>query len=182
MEKKNNSRVIVHTEHGKVRGRKENDFLLWLGVPYAEPPVGELRWKAPRTLKSWEGILDTTDYQSKAMQLENGHIVGSEDCLYLNIWKSDSNEEGLPVLVYVHGGGNLIGSGQEFNGAQLTKHTNSIIVTINYRLGPLGWFKHKSLKTSDPLDDSGNYGLLDIFKSLEWIRDNIEAFGRWIVS
>lgn len=177
MGKRNKNHVIIETKYGKVRGRKKSDLLFWFGIPYAQPPVGELRWKAPKTLKSWDGILNTTEYRSKSTQLENSDIVGSEDCLYLNIWRLNNKKENLPVLVYVHGGGNIVGTGGEFNGSLLSKNSNCIIITINFRLGPMGWFKNESLETSDPLDNSGNYGLLDIFKSLEWIQENIKAFG-----
>lgn len=173
----NRNDVIIQTKYGKVRGRDKDDLMFWFGIPYAQPPVGDLRWRAPKTLKRWDGILNTIEYRSKSTQLEKFNIVGSEDCLYLNIWRPNKKKENLPVLVYVHGGGNLIGAGDEFNGALLSKYSNSVIVTINFRLGPMGWFKHDSLETSDPLNNSGNFGLLDIFKSLEWIQDNIKAFG-----
>jgi para-nitrobenzyl esterase len=169
--------AIISTKNGKIKGIKEGNVLAWLGVPYAQPPVGELRWKSPQSLKGWEGILDTVQFKNKAVQMVDSRILGEEDCLYLNIWRPNSTERKLPVLVYVHGGGNLIGAGQEFKGDLIAQNTNSIIISINYRLGPMGWFMHECLKTNDPLDDSGNYGLLDIIKSLEWVQENIYSFG-----
>jgi para-nitrobenzyl esterase len=108
-----------------------------------------------------------------------GQPMGSEDCLYLNVWRPKSNDDGLPVFLYVHGGMNMVGESATslYHGSNLAHEGNMIVVTINYRLGPMGWFAHPVLKTGDPLDDSGNYGLLDIIQALTWVQKNIETFG-----
>ena len=171
--------TVRPTQSGMVQGIRDTDHggLAWLGVPYAAPPVGALRWRAPVDHKPWEGVRETTAFASMCMQSKDGAIVGSEDCLYVNIWRPDTMEADLPVLVFAHGGGNRTGSGQDFPGDRLAKQANIIVVSVNYRLGPLGWFRHPAIQTGDPLDDSGNYGLLDIMQSLAWVRDNIRSFG-----
>ena len=106
----------------------------------------------------------------------SGQVIGAEDCLYLNIW-SPPNARDLPVMFWIHGGGNTIGEGGSFSGARLATAHNLVVVTINYRLGVFGWFNHPALQTGDPADDSGNYGTLDMIRALEWTRDNIAPFG-----
>ncbi|UQZ33374.1 hypothetical protein C2I18_07255 [Paenibacillus sp. PK3_47] len=155
----------------------ESGTLAWLGIPYAMPPVGKLRWKAPRAAGPWSGILPVRDFNNSSMQLMDGVPGGSEDCLYLNIWRPDHKETGLPVFVYLHGGGNISGSGRDFAGEKLARETDAIIITVNYRLGALGFFRHPALRTGDPLDDLGNYGLLDILHALKWVHKNIHYFG-----
>ena len=103
-------------------------------------------------------------------------LAGSEDCLYLNVYAPHSAAS-LPVMVWVHGGGNTVGHGGPYNGARLAADNDVVVVTINYRLGLMGWFSHPALQTGSPADDSGNYGTLDIIRALEWVRDNISAFG-----
>ena len=171
---------LQQTQYGTVEGMQNepSHTLAWLGVPYAKPPVDELRWKAPRNLEKWAGVLETKHFQNKSAQLAGQKLLGSEDCLYLNIWRPDTQEAMLPVLVFVHGGGNFNGSGETFNGEILAQKTNSIIISVNYRLGVMGWFHYSALKTGDKLDDSGNYGLLDVLKSLEWVQGSIKSFWR----
>lgn len=106
-----------------------------------------------------------------------GKIIGGEDCLFLNIWRPESDAINLPILVFIHGGGNSTGSGADFAGGKLAKSTNSIVISMNYRLGPLGFISHPSLKNGDNLDNSGNFGLLDIIQSLEWVKENAIVFG-----
>jgi len=125
-----------------------------------------------------------------------GEVVGSEDCLYLNVWRPDTTEENLPVFVWIHGGGNSIGTGSQpgYNGANFADRNNAVYVSINYRLGPMGWFTHPALREDEiecavddmaclkeamaiAINNSGNFGTLDIIKSLEWIKKNIKAFG-----
>jgi para-nitrobenzyl esterase len=103
-------------------------------------------------------------------------MVGNEDCLYLNVW-APANARNLPVMLWIHGGGNTIGQGGTYNGAHLAAAENVVVITINYRLGPFGWFSHPDLARGNPLDDSGNYGTLDVVRALEWTRDNVSAFG-----
>ena len=185
------------TTMGDVVGYKEdNTTHAWLGVPFARPPVGELRWKAPMPPEAWEGAREAlrvcsvcTQYGGPLGSVEKQHYnqpVGSEDCLYLNIhapyFKPEDipkTDKRLPVMVWLHGGGNSIGHGGYYSGKNLAKKYNLIIVTINYRLGPLGWFSHPALK-DDPMtpeDRSGNYGTLDIIAALSWVKDNISNFG-----
>jgi len=164
---------------GRLQGTRlaQSQVIAWLGVPYAQPPIGKLRWKAPRKLAPWEGIRSAQAYGDSSVQFFEGKTIGSEDCLYLNIWRPDHSEAALPVFVFAHGGGNLGGSGQDFRGEQLANATNSIIITINYRLGAMGFFRHPALRSGDPLDDSGNYGLLDLIHALKWVQINIASFG-----
>lgn len=171
--------VTQDTPYGTVQGLNDQNTntLQWLGVPYAKPPVGDLRWKAPQNPDKWTGVLKTQKYGNMSVQLSGNKVVGSEDCLYLNIWRPNTKSTNLPVLVFAHGGGNITGSGQAFQGDVLASKTNSIVISINYRLGAMGWFTNNKLKTWNKLDDSGNYGLLDIFKALEWVKSNISSFG-----
>ncbi len=181
----------VKTGYGTVKGKsvREDSGWAWLGVPYARPPIGDLRWRAPREPEAWEGELDAEEFCSFCPQYGNvlsetgrgtykGQVVGDEDCLYLNIWRPQS-EKKLPVYVFVHGGGNVFGRSDLsiYNGANFAIQSDMVFVSLNYRLGHLGWFKYGSMDNKDPLDASGNYGTLDILKALEWIRENIAAFG-----
>jgi len=185
----------VTTDLGVIRGRYgEQETLVWRGVPYAQPPTGNLRWRAPRPVEPWNGILDANRFGTQALQYSpilKRRIVGSEDCLYLNIWRPDTEEEGLPVYVWIHGGGNSIGSASQvpdYYGQVIAARSNLIFVSINYRLGPFGWFLHPSFAENTALgnndirdleaeDRSGNYGTLDIIEALRWIHEHIGAFG-----
>ncbi len=176
---------------------------VWLGVPFARPPMGDYRWRAPRQPESWAGVREALDYSSVCSQLgtvfggasqdEFGQLIGSEDCLYLNIWvpqsmtpESIAAGERLPVMLWIHGGGNRIGAGSTFQYAEaLASKHELVVVTINYRLGPFGWFLipeiNEQLLGSEAQrqqeDLSGNYGTLDIIESLRWVQRNIENFG-----
>ncbi len=174
----------VETVFGEVKGfEDESNTWVWKAIPYARPPVGELRWKAPRDPQSWEGVLENEEFCEMCIQydaLEGKEVWGNEDCLYLNVWRPRTEETNLPVYVWIHGGGNAIGSANQtptYMGASVAGKSDMVFVSMNYRLGPFGWFTHPALRTGDALDDSGNYGTLDIIKSLEWIQGNIEAFG-----
>jgi len=166
----------------------------WLGIPYAEAPVGDLRWKAPAPAGSWPAAwlaleagsvcTQIADLLSNAPEGMFGRPIGSEDCLYLNVWAPPFSPGGvptgdarLPVMVWIHGGGNSIGDGGGYNGESLAQTYNVIVVTFNYRLGPFGWFTHPALETGNALDDSGNYGSLDAVLVLDWVQENIEVFG-----
>ena len=159
----------------------------WLGIAFAQPPVGELRWKAPLPPITHEGAKDATKIGSACIQFASAiapvnatpdinNVVGNEDCLYLNVW-SAPNTHGAPVMVWLHGGGNTIGHGGSYNGARLATAHNVVVVTINYRLGLLGWFFHPKVSVGSLEDQSGNYGTLDVVRALEWVRDNIGEFG-----
>ncbi|MEZ5558947.1 MAG: carboxylesterase family protein [Pseudomonadales bacterium] len=176
--------TIRSTDAGDVVGFIYNGARAWLGIPFAAPPVGELRWRAPQPPQPWSGVREALatgpmcPQKSSALSggSSNAAVAGDEDCLYLNVW-SPPNARRLPVMVWIHGGGNSIGTGGTYNGAALATGEQVVVVTINYRLGPFGWFSHPALATGSPTDDSGNYGTLDIIRALEWTRDNIENFG-----
>ena len=168
--------LVVQTTYGAVRGTSIDDHAwAWLGIPYGRPPFGSLRWKAPEEPASWDGIrlCDAPAQRSR----ERG---GVEDRLYLNVWRPQTNERLLPVLVDVHGGGNMAYDGMANVMHTVAMNANCIVVTMNYRIGALGWFTHPALRTGDPgdeLNDSGNFGLLDIVHALRWVQNNIESFG-----
>jgi para-nitrobenzyl esterase len=184
-----NGNASVQTIHGPVQGFKYEDTYFWKAIPYAKPPVGELRWKAPRDPEPWSEPLEAKEFCSQCPQptitdLFSGttSITGVEDCLYLNVWRPQSNEGDLPVYFWIHGGGNSVGTASYdgYDGNDIARQSEMVVVTANYRLGPLGWFTHPALRggqAGDELDDSGNYGTLDLIKALEWVRDNIQAFG-----
>ncbi|MFI5396931.1 MAG: carboxylesterase/lipase family protein [Candidatus Binatia bacterium] len=167
----------------------------WLGIPYAKPPVGVLRWRAPQPPDVWTGKREALNFGSPCTQFASpiggvkgpvGTPVGSEDCLYLNVYAPQlaatdisNGATRLPVMVWIHGGGNTIGEAAFYNGGNLAVTERVIVVTLNYRLGPFGWFRHPALRgegTSE-LDRSGNFGTLDLIRGLEWVRENISAFG-----
>ncbi len=168
---------------------------VWRGIPYARPPVGNLRWRAPQPAESWSGTRQALAQGNYCPQFaspfggvagEPGEVLGSEDCLFLDVYApraaADAIPTGadrLPVMFWIHGGGNVIGHAGFYDGGQLAQSQNVVVVAINYRLGPLGWFRHASLRERDtsPIDRSGNYGTLDMMRALEWVRGNISAFG-----
>jgi len=172
------------------------DTYAWIGIPYAQPPIGNLRWRAPQPVKAWSTTFDAIEYGNPCVQFssplagvegENGQVVGDEDCLSLNVWAPKSALSGsggsavkkLPVMYWIHGGGNDSGSGKVYQGHHLAGEKDVIVVTINYRVGMLGWFSHDAIRaTSSNLEDaSGNYGTLDIIHGLKWVQQNIEQFG-----
>ena len=179
---------------GTLRGSvAANGAHVWRGVPFAAPPVGPLRWKAPRPAQPWQGELAALQNGNPCVQdLSLAHpfvdddgdgLIGSEDCLYLNVFApaDASPADALPVMYFIHGGGNVGGhnAGTTYDGAPLAQRHRVVVVTVNYRLGMLGWFMHPALiEPGASADDrSGNWGTLDIIHGLEWVRDNIAAFG-----
>lgn len=173
--------VEVALDSGVVRGHDhpESEVWEWLGIPFAQPPVGDLRWRAPQPIDAWDGVRETTSFGAPCPQLRAGSFIGTEDCLHLNVWRPRTQERGLPVYVWIHGGGNRSGSNDIslHQGDRLAMQSNIVVVSIQYRLGPLGWLYFEPLHSGNPLDDSGNFGLLDIILTLQWIQNNIEAFG-----
>ncbi len=179
--------TIVKIEGGLIQGFTDPSTGLrnYRGIPYAQPPTGNLRWRAPQPLKSWKGIKQTVQFGSKAMQAS---LFGdmrfrsdsmSEDCLYLNVWTpADSAHTNLPVLVYFYGGGFVAGDGSEwrYDGSSIAQK-GIVVVTVNYRLGIFGFFAYPELTKESPHHASGNYGLLDQQAALEWVHKNIAAFG-----
>jgi para-nitrobenzyl esterase len=171
----------VQTKYGLVVGYSDKDTWCWKGIPYATPPVGQLRWKAPLDPVPWLGIRKTRKFGSSAAQIMLFlGPAGCEDCLYLNIWRSKSSESNLPVYLYIHGGGNSIGSSatSSYYGNAVAEKSNMLYISVNYRLGAMGWFLHPAITDGgSPEDRSGNFGTLDLVKALEWVRDNIKSFG-----
>jgi para-nitrobenzyl esterase len=173
---------FVRSSNGFIRGQSDEQVQRFLGIPYAAPPVGDLRWKAPAPPERWHGIRDATRMGSECTQLENakgGQVVaGSEDCLYLNVYRPANwrFRQLLPVLVFIHGGLNHRGSGNDYDPSEMVAKTGIVVVTINYRLNVFGFLALPSLdnETGDP--SSGNYGLLDQQAALRWVHENIRGF------
>lgn len=169
----------VKVEGGWIQGTVEEDLTIYKGIPFAAPPVGELRWRAPQPVEKWEGIKQATEFAPAPVQGGNPPSGKSEDCLYLNIWTPvKSAKERIPVLVWIHGGGFSFGSTAEpvYSGEMLAKK-GVVLVSIAYRVGQPGFLVHPELSAENPHGVSGNYGLLDMIAGLEWIRENIAAFG-----
>lgn len=185
--------MIIETKKGKIRGVAGDGCVIYRGIPYAKPPVGELRWKAPEETEAWDGIYEADHFSCKAVQ-EDGNgdfyqkefydnpeyaVPCSEDCLYLNIWTPENCAgKKLPVAFWIHGGAYMggYGSEKEFDGAAYAKR-GVILVTINYRLGVYGFLAHPWLSAESENGVSGNYGTLDQIAALRWVYENIEAFG-----
>ena len=169
----------VKVEGGTIQGVVTEDLSIYKGIPFAAPPVGDLRWKAPQPVEEWEGVKQTTEYAPAPMQGGNPASGKSEDCLYLNVWTpAKSPEEKLPVLVWIYGGGFSFGSTSDpvHNGEHLARK-GVVLVSIAYRVGQLGFLAHPELSSESPDGVSGNYGLLDQIAGLQWIQKNISAFG-----
>ena len=173
--------LAIETDAGKIHGIEQpGDVRAWLGVPYAAPPVGDLRWKRPQRAPKWEGVLDTVQTGIQCPQTFSiGGPGGSEDCLFVNVW-SPSGASKRPVLVWLHGGAFIFGSGGDpyYSGRFLAEKYDVVVVTVNYRLGAFGFLAHPALTGEDPsYPSSGNYGLEDQIAALEWTQRNIKAFG-----
>lgn len=165
----------------------------WLGLPFAKPPTGERRWRAPEPPASWSGVREALSAAAPCPQfagplagVEGEGVVGDEDCLYYNVFAPHfdvgtipTGDARLPVMFWIHGGGNSIGTGATYDGSRLAVEQNVIVVTTNYRLGALGWFRHPALVSGarDERDASGNYGTLDLIRALEQVQEDIAAFG-----
>lgn len=162
----------------------------WLGIPFARPPVGDLRWRAPEPPSPWPGTREALvsgdpcpQYSSVFGGVATGRAdepVGNEDCLYLNVWAPRGATGGRrPVMLWIHGGGNSIGQAANYDGGRLAATHDVVVVAPNYRLGPFGWFRLAALRAGDPspAGQSGNFGTLDLVRALQWVRDNAAAFG-----
>ena len=175
----------IRTANGIVEGVDDSGIRVFKGIPFAQPPVSDLRWKAPQPVKNWEGIRKAEQFGPRAMQRP---IFGdmqfrsdgmSEDCLYLNVWTpAKTGEERLPVLVYFYGGGLFAGDGSEprYDGESMARK-GIVALTVNYRLTVFGFFAHPELTGESPDNASGNYGFLDQQAALRWVQENIAAFG-----
>lgn len=175
----------IRTQYGELQGTREHGAVVWKGVPFAEPPVGTLRFQAPRPPQPWQGVRSADTFGAICPQPGDPTVgifspgavapVQSEDCLYLNIWASDKSTQKRPVMVWIHGGSFVTGSGSIplYDGTSLAVNGDMIVITINYRLGPFGFLNLSSYGD----DYHANIGLLDQIAALEWIKNNIEAFG-----
>ena len=183
--------TVIQTENGLVSGYKSGDISIFKGIPFAAPPVGDLRWKAPQPAKNWTGVLKCEDFSASPMQSKPVPFMMwteefitppdklSEDCLYLNIWTpAKSAKDKLPVFVWIYGGGFSSGSAAcaVYDGEEMSKK-GVVFVSINYRVGVLGFLAHPELSIESENKVSGNYGLLDQVAALNWIKKNIVAFG-----
>jgi para-nitrobenzyl esterase len=177
-----------------VGGKHLYNSHVWYGIPYGAPPLGDRRWQPPASPSPWDGVRNAYEKAAQCTQyagtlgvanLEPGTQFGSEDCLFLNVhaprFPAEAVPDGkdrLPVMVWIHGGGNSQGSGGDYHGGNLAATHNLIVVTVNYRLGPFGWFYHPALQVdSKPGTNSGNFAIEDLIAALRWIKKNIHAFG-----
>jgi len=177
---------VREVDGGAIRGElgAQGQVAVWRGVPFAAPPVGELRWRPPQPVVGWEGVRDCTQFGPACPQPPSANPVGrevgaqDEDCLFLNVWAPAETAEPLPVMVWIHGGGCTTGAGSldVYDGEQLARR-GVVLVTINYRLGPLGYLAHPLLTTESDNSVSGNYGMLDQIYALQWVERNIQQFG-----
>jgi para-nitrobenzyl esterase len=167
----------VMTVSGPVRGKDDpgSYTCVWKGIPFAAPPVGELRWQAPQPAPAWEGVRDAYEYGSPCMQVPASDHM-SEDCLYLNIWRPRKSGV-FPVMLWIHGGGYIMGSGDIYVGTSLAEFGDVVVVTTNYRLHAFGFLAHPSFREEDPNHSTGSYGSLDQVAAIKWVHDNIAAFG-----
>jgi para-nitrobenzyl esterase len=178
--------VIIETRYGKLRGVEERGVYVFRGIPYARPPVGMLRFRPPERPEPWTGVRDARDFGPAAPQHSStlGPILNlgigrtSEDCLFLNVWTPGPGGSPRPVLVWIHGGAFVIGAGSQtlYDGATLARRGDVVVVTINYRLGGLGFLRLKEL-SGGKIPATGNEGLLDQLAALDWVHDEIGAFG-----
>ncbi len=169
----------VRVEEGLVQGISEDSLTVYKGIPFAAPPVGDLRWRAPQPAAKWDGVKQADKFAPGPIQGGNPPSGKSEDCLYLNIWTpATSASDRVPVLVWIYGGGFNFGSTSEptYSGENLAKK-GVVFVSISYRVGQLGFLAHPELSAESPNHVSGNYGLLDMIAGLTWIKKNIAAFG-----
>ena len=173
---------FIQTNTGKVLTQRKGGVLLWEDIPFALPPVGELRWKAPIAFVNEElEIIPKSNnfcHQETGGEIQEIFEVGTEDCLYLDIRAPHGDRNKLPVMFWIHGGGNTSGHKDFYDFSELVKRKDIIVVSINYRLGPLGFFTHPAIQDlNSGLDKTSNFGTLDIILALKWVNENIESFG-----
>ncbi|MYN26069.1 carboxylesterase/lipase family protein [Duganella levis] len=166
---------------GAIAGSRADGLQTYLGIPYAAPPVGALRWRAPQPVAPWQGVKDASHYAAACAQTAEWITnPKSEDCLYLNVWAPAKMARAarLPVIVWIHGGGYYGGTAAQplYNGSRLARH-GAVVVTVNYRLGIFGFFAHPELSAESPDHASGNQGILDQIAALRWVKANIARFG-----
>ncbi len=177
----------VDTVYGKVRGERMqgSEACVWRGIPFAAPPVGELRWASPEPHPGWAGVRDAAEWGAQCMQKgimaaegDMSDLEMSEDCLYLNVWRPEKDGR-FPVMLWIHGGGYHGGSGMTpwYWGDRLAEQYNVVVVTTNYRLSIFGFFAHPALRDEDPNGATGGQGSLDQVAAIKWVHENIENFG-----
>ncbi|HEY5056932.1 MAG TPA: carboxylesterase family protein, partial [Acidobacteriaceae bacterium] len=170
----------VSISAGKLRGAlTPQGEAVFKGIPFAQPPVGQLRWRAPLPAKPWSGVRDAGAFGPACVQGGTEGVNSSEDCLYLNVWTPAwPMKSPAAVMVWIYGGGNFAGAASDptFDGTNLARH-GIVLVTVNYRLGVFGFLAHPGLTQESPHHVSGNYGLLDQVQALHWVHDNIAQFG-----
>lgn len=193
--------VVRSTSLGLVEGvdqSRSTGTYSWLGIPYAEPPVERLRWRAPVTHRPWRGVRETRHFGDGCIQegrlfspapsgphygldIRDGlkKPVGAEDCLTLNVFRPSTHRKNLPVIVFIHGGSNMVGYSADpmYDGRELARRAGAVVVTVNYRVGVFGWLDLPALKTGEPAGDSGNFGTLDQLEALRFVHRNAHAFG-----
>ena len=175
---------IAETTAGRIEGTLTDGIATFKGVPYAAPPVGTLRFRPPQPPEPWTDVRETREYGPSCPQPPdrpmgwNGEPSVDEDCLYLNVWTPAIDDRERPVMVWIHGGGYAIGSGSWplYDGTKLARRGDVVVVTVNHRLGPLGYL-HLADALGEEFATSGNNGQLDLICALEWVRDNIASFG-----
>jgi len=194
---------VLKLKDGDIQGvyNKDKSVEIYAGIPYAKPPIGELRWKEPQDVEKWNGVKDCSHFAPKSMQPNSNPVMNtlvdmyaekgwhpnwnmipeqnkSEDSLYLNIWKPHTEKTDLPILIYIHGGSLTNGTSafNDYNGEEMAKK-EVIMITIQYRLGVFGFFAHEDLINESPNHTTGNYGLLDQIKAIKWVNDNASYFG-----
>jgi len=172
----------VTIDSGIVAGVAVGQSCVFKGIPYAASPAGAGRWRPPAPVVTWSGVRSAASFGNICPQLQGTNAVGDEDCLNLNLWAPITEQHQLPVIFFMHGGGNRSNSnraeaGESLDGQYLAEHGPALVVTINYRLGALGWLAHPSLDTESSSNSSGNYGILDQIAALQWVQRNIAAFG-----
>ncbi|WP_296172117.1 carboxylesterase family protein [uncultured Brevundimonas sp.] len=177
--------IEMRIAQGPIRGVDEGDVLSFKNIPYAAPPIGDLRWRAPRPAPRWTEVRDASAYGDDCIQARpmwddtQTRLPVSEDCLSLNVWTPKTSANGpAPVIVWIHGGGFVMGSGSQpiFDGARLAAR-GAVVVTFNYRLGRFGFFSHPALTAEAGAEPTGNYGLMDQVAALKWVHANITALG-----
>lgn len=172
--------LTVSTDAGQVHGAAKvldgSSAEIFLSIPFAAPPVGSLRWKPPARVKAWQGVRDASAMPPLCPQGNAQNMKGSEDCLYLNVYRPSGTRTNarLPVMVYAYGGGNVAGGAAAFDGTRMAAENGIIVVVPNYRIGALGFLNHPAIA---PLEQGGNFGVMDTIAALEWVQRNITAFG-----
>jgi para-nitrobenzyl esterase len=172
--------TVVCTQSGQVQGAIEGGYRFFRGIPFAAPPVGDLRWRPPEPPAKWQGVHPATAFGNRCPQVSGSGPVGDEDCLTLNVYAVNPPASSKqPVIVLIHGGGNRAGSAQDppWNDVPPLAGHGVMVVTVQYRLGLLGWLVHPLLTAESPQGSSGNYALMDLIAALKWVHDNIAEFG-----